>query len=608
MKGIKLLLLIILVAPGCLVYPQGNREQENMLPEKSLTRVDVLLRESDSLRKLNQLEAFQKAELALQFSRRMGDNPILEGRVLNNYLVCCIQFFYLNRAEEQLPQLDILLPRLGDSSQLALNALAGRASLLSGRYSKADQYLGEAIRKAVSLSEEREEAMLRSLLADSYRYQGRYPEAMESRTMALQYFDATGDSTMVAESRVGIGIIELMTGKFSEAKTQFKASLAYFTAHRDSVGMGLAETALSLAYFRQDSLDQALEHAWTSFKIREGLGDIRGMGESLNNLALMYMKRGMWGLARDYLEASLENREKGQDLRQIPVMLANLGLCNRKLGNYELAEGLYKEAIARAKASGADHDLSQAYEGYQLLEEDRGNYREAYRYALMHAQLEDSLFGIEKERELRRISESYEQKKAAIENERLRLELKSRQRERIGLIAIGLLLALVAVLIWNRQRMRIRQAQLAHDKERGKLEERMNSYMKRVLEKNALVEKLENQLATIEVKDNDAEAKRAARLTELRQMKILTEEDWRTFRQHFESVYRGFLDRLVDQYPDLTKGERRMFVLVKLNLSTSEIADILGISSDSVKKARYRLRKKLQLPDDQPLNDFIQAF
>jgi tetratricopeptide (TPR) repeat protein len=612
MKGLILLFLFGFYAVIATGQGAKGADLEQLRSKVEATegqsKIRPLLAYSKALRELNRPEAVKQAERALQLSRTFGLKPNQEAEVLANYLETCLGLFYINRAEEQLPQLNILLPQLADSLRLSLQLLAGRTLLSAGQYTQADQYLEKVLTGVQGEDNKAQYAYTSSLLADSYRYQGRYPEVMKARTAALEYYEQISDSVRIAENRVGIGIVQLMTSRYPEAKSQFRSSLRYYTSRNDSVGIGLAETALSLAYFKQDSLDQALEHAWNSFKIREALNDQRGLGESLNNLALVYMKRGMWGFARDYLEASLENREQSRDYRQIPVMLANLALCYRKLGNVELAESLYKDALARATASGADHAKAQAYEGFQLLEEERGNFEAAYRYALLHDELEDSLLGIEKERQLRHISDSYEKEKAALENEQLRMALDNSARERIGIVAIALLVGLIALLVWSRQRLRIKQSALAFELEKTKLEERMQNYMQRVLEKNTLVEKLEQQLATMNLQDSDAEARRSAQLNELRQMKILTEEDWRTFRQHFEQVYRGFMDRLAQQHPDLTKGEKRMFVLVKLNLSTSEIADILGISADSVKKARYRLRKKLQLSDDQPLNDFIRTF
>ncbi len=62
---------------------------------------------------------------------------------------------------------------------------------------------------------------------------------------------------------------------------------------------------------------------------------------------------------------------------------------------------------------------------------------------------------------------------------------------------------------------------------------------------------------------------------------------------------------LKDRYPDLTPNEMRLSALVKLNLTIKEMAAILGISPDSVKTARYRLRKKLELNTEENLTDFM---
>ena len=51
----------------------------------------------------------------------------------------------------------------------------------------------------------------------------------------------------------------------------------------------------------------------------------------------------------------------------------------------------------------------------------------------------------------------------------------------------------------------------------------------------------------------------------------------------------------------------RLAALMKMSLTTKEMATILNISPDSVNKARYRLRKKLNLSTDDSLSDFILA-
>src|SRR5699024_2004625 len=81
------------------------------------------------------------------------------------------------------------------------------------------------------------------------------------------------------------------------------------------------------------------------------------------------------------------------------------------------------------------------------------------------------------------------------------------------------------------------------------------------------------------------------------------DEDWEQFKLYFEEVHTGFFDALKKQYPDLTANELRLSALVKLNLTSKEIATILGITADSVKTARYRLRKKLDMATEENLTE-----
>ncbi|MEZ4933945.1 MAG: helix-turn-helix transcriptional regulator [Saprospiraceae bacterium] len=83
---------------------------------------------------------------------------------------------------------------------------------------------------------------------------------------------------------------------------------------------------------------------------------------------------------------------------------------------------------------------------------------------------------------------------------------------------------------------------------------------------------------------------------------------WSAFKDYFGKAHRGFLHLLRSQYPDLTDAEERLFLFIKLNLSTKEIAVILGIAVSSVKKTRYRLRKRLGLEEGVDLQEFILSF
>jgi DNA-binding CsgD family transcriptional regulator len=85
----------------------------------------------------------------------------------------------------------------------------------------------------------------------------------------------------------------------------------------------------------------------------------------------------------------------------------------------------------------------------------------------------------------------------------------------------------------------------------------------------------------------------------------IQDNNWKDFDHCFESIYNNFYTRLKTKYPDISANDLKICALIKLNLSIKEMASILNISPDSVKTARHRLRKKLQLNTEESLTDFI---
>lgn len=77
------------------------------------------------------------------------------------------------------------------------------------------------------------------------------------------------------------------------------------------------------------------------------------------------------------------------------------------------------------------------------------------------------------------------------------------------------------------------------------------------------------------------------------------------FYSQVEQVHKDFQMKLTTSYPHLTEKEKRMAMLIRLNLSTKEMATLLSISPKSVEVARYRLKNKLNLKKEDNLTQFI---
>jgi DNA-binding CsgD family transcriptional regulator len=82
---------------------------------------------------------------------------------------------------------------------------------------------------------------------------------------------------------------------------------------------------------------------------------------------------------------------------------------------------------------------------------------------------------------------------------------------------------------------------------------------------------------------------------------------WSEFEKSFVEVNSSFYKYLKDNYPDLSKNEKKICAFIKLNMNTKDIAAILNISNRGVETARYRLRKKLAIDKEVNLYQFIQG-
>ncbi|MCF8359981.1 MAG: LuxR C-terminal-related transcriptional regulator [Prolixibacteraceae bacterium] len=74
---------------------------------------------------------------------------------------------------------------------------------------------------------------------------------------------------------------------------------------------------------------------------------------------------------------------------------------------------------------------------------------------------------------------------------------------------------------------------------------------------------------------------------------------------HFRKVHPRFFEILQAKYPFLSPNELKLCAYIKLNLSQKEIADILNVQPESVRKSKQRLRRKMGLSSDKDLYQLL---
>jgi DNA-binding CsgD family transcriptional regulator len=88
---------------------------------------------------------------------------------------------------------------------------------------------------------------------------------------------------------------------------------------------------------------------------------------------------------------------------------------------------------------------------------------------------------------------------------------------------------------------------------------------------------------------------------------ISSRDDRQIFENNFERTHEQFFQKMKNSYPELTSSDLQLCAYLRMNLSSKEIAPLLGISIRGVENHRYRLRKKLHLEHDENLTDTIMA-
>ena len=254
------------------------------------------------------------------------------------------------------------------------------------------------------------------------------------------------------------------------------------------------------------------------------------------------------------------------------------------LGQIEIRRKNYEAAIAyllkSKQLNGGKNQraLGRVHEALATCYENLGQPEKAYPFLKAARHYNDS---VNKARQ--NYNSNYLAVKGEYEKEQLRLKQLSKETHnaifyRNTGIAVLLLLSGVGIFWLNHRRKKMQRLQVKAAAELSKFREEMIS-------KNNQIEYL---MANLQVQENKQKDARSIEL--LSQQMILTEADWLNFKSLFEKTYPAFFKTLREKAPGITEAEQRMAALLKIQLSTRQIAAMQGISPDSVHKTRQRLR------------------
>lgn len=385
---------------------------------------------------------------------------------------------------------------------------------------------------------------------------------------------------------INIGAVYIRTRKFTEAEINYTKALALLD-DADLRSYAVILNNLGIIAKEQADYDKAFDYHNRARKIREDSKDYLGLTQTYNNIAATYHASGDKNLARSYFEQALELSREHGFLSSMVIAL-----------NY----------------------LKQ-------IAESNNDYQKAYTYQSEYLIINDSLINQEK---LRLIAQMEMQDKfdvrvreSMFRQEQLKQEQRRKEIIYFWITAAAVLGLLVLILFYFLQRskmtrhiletkqnnLEVKSLELAKQNLERELEFRTKElatnvmYMARTSE---FITKISEKLLKSKMsftKDNQEVIHRI--ITELQT--YVDQDTWSEFEIRFQQVHNDFYTRLNNLHPDLTANEKKLCAFLRLNMTTKEISAITYQTLNSIVVARSRLRKKLDIDQDENLVAYLES-
>ena len=405
-----------------------------------------------------------------------------------------------------------------------------------------------------------------------------------------------------------------LNGYFFQTITEYDTSIdflnraIYLTSSNPKEQATLLNSQ-GLNYFNKSNFNTATQYLLRSKERALVANDTIRYAKVLGDLARIEIKRGNWDKAERLLLEDIDLSIQLKEFRN--EMFAKLQLGELYLRKGEIAQA--KQALVEVQHYAASKSYLKLYEfkstefllEIALIEKDQQQ-ELALRRAL--EKLETQIMS-KYEKSIDRVALDYQKKNVEWELELQKIKLdKSILQQRTWLI-ICFLLVIIVLLIVILQRRRIKLNAIAFqnkilgfenekmqmETKLGEANNTLESFHTYIDRKNEQISQLEQEIKRITNRDQKHS------LEDLLVSHLMTDDNWLLFKKAFREEKKDYYASLIHRFPDLTESNLRIILLSNLGLNNQEIAQIIGITSDAVKKSKQRLRKKYSEKNTQEL-------
>ncbi len=444
----------------------------------------------------------------------------------------------------------------------------------------------------------------------AYWAKGDMDDASSYLYKSVTQYRELSDKLGEANSLMNLGLVYADLGNNVRALDLYEDAYDIFAALGEDSRIATTYTKIGTVYLNKGSLDSAMLFLEQAHRIHEKNGYEYGVGEVLNRLGIHAFKQGDLHAASNYFHEAIEIGIEINDLHGQAKNYADLSRVYIAQGKLEDAENLLQLGVGIAQDIGVSKWLRLMFYELRQVYELAGQLERSLHYFDLYVALKDSLM----DRQMVSNLIAFETEIATLEQQNQLAETRrvlSANRLAAGLVVAVLVILVLLVyvaLVRIRTKMKTREAEtLKLGRELEYRNKELTAYALNLAQKNQLFEDLGAEIELVKKEGPKEMVKSINTLEKYVTKHHQVDKDWEDFRIRFESIHEGFFDRLLAKNPSLTNYELRLCALIRLNFSMKEIGNILGISADSVKTARYRLKKKLDLGTEETLNEYLIA-
>ncbi len=451
------------------------------------------------------------------------------------------------------------------------------------------------------------------LIGSIHLEKGNYKIALEETLKAVRFFEQIEDILRKGDALKQLGTIEYLLGNFEVSLSYGLQAFKIYKDNKDYQYMAYTANDIGNNYQALSDFNGALTYFRESLEIAQTNKIKEIEGDALVNIGSVYMAQKKESEARQFLKEGLTIYQELGYKNKIVSGLNELAKLETELNNPKLAIEYVDRSIVLSKEIGALNNLSFAYAIRSKAYEKANSLGMALQDFKQYKIFNDSIFNTTKSRQIEELRTLYETEKKeqeiAIQQGEIEvLEQKAKvsnlQRMFLG-TGLGLSL-LVFGLGFYGLRQKMKRNKLEKEKVDAELafkKKELTTHALHLAKKNEVLESLKQKAEALKKSENSQNGYQ--QLIRTINFDLQDDNNWENFSNYFEQVHKDFNSNVKQKFPEVTPNELRLMALLKMNLSSKEIANILNISQEGIKKARYRLRKKLNITTEESLQDIV---